>query len=229
MNKIHKLLILPLAIAFMAFGSISQANAQTVYVNPTLAIQLATSGLTSPLVANSSSATMARLLIDTTGATEAVRVSSLPFNLVLGSGALASSLENCRVYNEANPTVAISSATSLSGGLNAVALNSPLILNAGTLNTLALRCDINSSIVAGGTYTFTMNTADFSATGVTSGLPATVTVRGAVVVIPPAVITPGFPATGATNDAAQNILVMLGSISLAAVGFHYARKQSLKA
>ncbi len=225
---IKKLLILPLAIATMVLGA-GQAGAQMV--SPILAIQLTNSGLTSPLVASSEGATVARLVLDTTGSTEAVRISSLPFILSTSNGALASTLSDCRVYNEANADVAISGSTSnsLVGGVNNIVLSNTMTLPAGSVTTLALRCDVGSNLVTNGTYTFSMNTANVAATGATTGLPAVVTVRGAApVVVPPVVvippIVPGMPVTGANGNAATNIAALLGSVLVAALGFAYIKQ-----
>jgi hypothetical protein len=222
--KINKLLVVPVAAAVLA-ASAGFASAQVI--GPRVALQFATNGLTTPLAASSSDAVIARLLLDTTGSTEAVSISSLPFNLVTGSGALASSLQNCRVYNEANLGTALNtpatSTTTLFTGINNVALNSPLVLQPNTMTTLSLRCDVNGTLVAGGTYTVNMNTANVVATGASTGIPAAVTVRGAVVVPPVVVtpVTPGLPTTGASGETAQNIAMLVASLLIASLGFSY--------
>src|SRR6185436_12372917 len=106
--QIKQLMVLPVAAAVFALF-VSTASAQVV--GPRVALQFATNGLTNPLAASSSNAVIARLLLDTTGSSEAVNVSSLPFNVVTANGAMASSLQNCRVYNESNSSVALNSAT----------------------------------------------------------------------------------------------------------------------
>ena len=224
--KINKLIVLPLAVATLALGSFGAASAQTI--GPMVALQFGTNGLTNPLTASSSDAVIARLLLDTTGSTEAVRISSLPFNIVTGSGAIASSLQNCRVYNESNLSVALntpaSANTTMFSGINNIAFNSPLILQPNTLTTLSLRCDVNGTLVSGGTFTVNMNTANVIATGASTGLPAAVTIRGAVVVPPvvtPPVYTPGMPTTGAGGEAAQNVAMLAASLLMATLGFSY--------
>lgn len=222
---LKKLIVFPLAFAVFALGFAGPANAQVG--TPRLALQFGTNGLTNPLVASTTDATIARLLLDTTGSTEAVRISSLPFNLVTGSGALTSTLQNCRVFNESAPTVALNTpataTTSMVAGLNNITFNSPLILPANTLTTVALRCDIAGDLVAGGTYTVNMNTANVVATGAVTGVPALVTIRGSVVV-PPIITpnvpaTPGLPATGAGSEAAQNVAMLIASLLIAGLGF----------
>lgn len=224
--KINKLLASPIVAAVLAFGSFGVASAQVA--SPMVALQFGTNGLTSPLSASSTDATVARLLLDTTGSSEAVRISSLPFNLITGSGAFASTLRNCRVFNESNSSVALNtpanSMIGLSNGINNVVFNSTLVLPANTLTTVALRCDVGSDLVAGGTYTINMNTTNVVATGASTGLPASVTIRGAVVIPPvvtPPVVTPGMPTTGAAGQAAQNLAMVALSLLMAGVGFAY--------
>lgn len=208
------------------------ASAQVI--GPRVALQFATNGLTSPLSASTTDAVVARLLLDTTGSTEAVRINSLPFNLVTANGALASSLQNCRVFNESNLSSALntpaSATTTAFTGINSITFNSPLILQPNTLTTLSLRCDVNGTLVAGGTYTINMETANVVATGASTGLPAAVTVRGSVVVppvyVPP--VVPGLPTTGASGEVTQSLAMILASLLMAGLSFSYlnARKHS---
>ncbi|OHA91506.1 MAG: hypothetical protein A2758_00080 [Candidatus Zambryskibacteria bacterium RIFCSPHIGHO2_01_FULL_49_18] len=220
MNK--KFIVLPLAAAIFVAG-FGTAGAQTF--GPRVALQFGTNGLTNPLVASSSDAVIARLLLDTTGSTEAVRINSLPFNLVTSNGALASSLQNCRVFNESDLNTALnttSTSTTLFTGVNNIALTNSLILQPNTLTTLSLRCDVNSTLVAGGTYTVNMNTDNVVATGASTGIPAAVTIRGSVIIPPvvtPPPATPGLPATGAGAEAAQNIAMLLASLLIAGLAF----------
>lgn len=220
--NINKLVALPLATAIMALGSFGVASAQVI--GPRVALQFGTNGLTSPLVASSSDAVIARLLLDTSGSTEAVRINSLPFNLITGSGANASTLNNCRVYNESDLSTALntsSSSTVMFNGINNIALSSSLILQPNTMTTLSLRCDVAGNLVAGGTYTINMNTANVAAVGATTGLPAAVTVRGAVVVPPITTpTTPGLPTTGA-GDSSRTFAMIAASLLLASLGFSY--------
>jgi hypothetical protein len=228
--QIKKLMVLPVAAAVLAFGA-GTASAQVV--GPRVALQFATNGLTNPLAASSTNAVIARLLLDTTGSNQAVNISSLPFNIMTANGASAGSLQNCRVFNESNTSVALNSVASTTTaveGLNNIAFLSPLVLQPNTLTTVSLQCDVNGSLVAGGTYTVNMNTANVVATGATTGTPAVVTVRGSVV-IPPVVtvpIIPGLPTTGASGQAAQNVAMLAASLLIASLGFSYLRvkKQS---
>jgi hypothetical protein len=226
--KINKLIAFPTALALMAvlgFGIVGNvANAQVG--GPRVAIQLLTTGLTSPLVATSTNATVARLVLDTTGSTEAVRITSLPYILTTGAGAQAAHLNNCRVYNEADLNTALNTGVTLQSGLNNVALNAPLVLAANTVTTLTLRCDVSGDLVTGGTYTFSMNTANLVATGATTGLPALVLVRGAAVIPPttPVVpVVPGLPTTGASGGSTGgNSAILFGSVLLAIMGLGVA-------
>src|SRR3989344_3794156 len=123
MININKVLAVTLTAATMAMGT-GIASAQVI--GPKVALQFATNGLTSPLSASSSNAVIARLLLDTTSSTEAVRINSLPFNLITGNGASASTLNNCRVYNESDLGTALnttSSSTTMFTGINNIAFN----------------------------------------------------------------------------------------------------------
>lgn len=223
--KINKFITGAIA-GVLALGAVSSAGAQVI--GPHVALQFATNGLTSPLVASSSNAVMARLLLDTTASTEAVRIASLPFNLITANGASASSLQNCRVYNEADLNTSLNTpataTTTVFTGINNIVFNSAMILQPNTMTTLSLRCDVNSSLVAGGTYTVNMNTNNVVATGATTGLPASVTVRGAVV-IPPVVVIPGIPSTGVRDPLAQSAMMLLASVGIAGLGFSYLLKK----
>lgn len=222
--KINKILAAPIAASMLLMAT--AAGAQTV--GPRVALQFGTNGLTSPLSINSSNAVIARLLLDTTGSTEAVRISSLPFNLVTGSGANASTLNNCRVYNEADTNTALnmsSSTSTMMSGINNVAFSSALVLPANSMTTLSLRCDVGSDLVSGGTYTVNMNTNNVVATGATTGVPAAVTIRGAVsvppVTVPSTPSTPSLPTTGAAGEAAQSVAMLTASLLIAGLGFTY--------
>lgn len=228
--QIKKLMVLPVVAAVLALG-VGTASAQVV--GPRVALQFATNGLTNPLSASSSNAVIARLLLDTTGSTEAVRISGLPFNLIVGNGASASTLNNCRVYNESDLSTALntsSSTTTMFSGINNIAFNSALVIQPNTLTTVSLRCDVDASLVAGGTYTVNLNTANVVAVGASTGLPAAVTIRGSVVVPPivvPPVVIPGLPTTGASGQAAQNVAMLAASLLIASLGFSYLKARKV--
>jgi hypothetical protein len=228
--SLKKLLVLPVAIAFLGIG-FGTANAQVVTPTPSLAIGLETSGLTNPLTVGQN-ATLARLTLDTTGSNTAVRISSLPFDLTTGSGATATSLTNCQVFNESNGGAITSGSnvpSTLTSGMNTVTLDNPLVLPAGTVTTLALRCNIGSNLVTGGTYQFSMNTANVVASDPVTGTPAVVTLRGVAPVVVPVVpvtpvVVPTVPNTGAGGEASANLAIIFGSLVAAGIGLAYARR-----
>lgn len=223
-----KLLVLPVAVAILGF-SFGTANAQVIAPAPRLAVALETTGLTNPLTIGTN-ATLARLTLDTTGSNTAVRIASIPLSVTTGVGATTTSLTNCRVFNEATGGV-LSSGTNipatLASGMNSITLDTPFVIPAGTVTTLAVRCDIASNLVTGGTFQFSLNTANVVATDPVSGAAAVVTLRGVVVppviVVPPVVI-PTVPNTGAGGQATGNIAIILGSLAVAGFGLAYARK-----
>lgn len=232
-----KFLILPIAVAFMAFG-VGSANAQVVAA-PKLAVQLATTGLTNPITVGSD-ATVARLTLDTTGSNTPVRISSLPLSLSVMNGANAASLTNCRVFNENNTSTALNSSnnipSALTAGMNTITLDSPIVLPAGTVTTLDVRCVAAANLVPGGSFQFSLNTANVVASDPTTGTPAVVTVLGATtpVTIPVTVpvtvpvVTPTVPNTGAGGEASTNVMVILGSLAAATLGLAYARKAATR-
>lgn len=234
-----KILVLPIAVAFMAFGVGSVANAQ-VAASPMLAVQLATTGLTNPITVGTD-ATVARLVLDTTGSNTPVQISSLPLSLTVGSGANANTLTNCRVFNENNTSLALNSSnnipSALTSGMNTITLDSPLTLPANTVTTLDLRCVAAANLVPGGTFQFSLNTANVVARDPNTGTPATVVLRGTTpVVVPPVVVppvtvpvvVPSVPNTGAGGQAPENIAIILGALAAATLGLAYARKASVR-
>lgn len=239
MTKLSKLIILPMVLGLVAMGGIDVASAQT---SPRLGIQLATSGLTTPLDEGDTDAVLARLMLDNSLSSEAVRVASLPFRLVLGGGALANTLEDCAVVNESNTGVDLNTgsrvASNMSAGLNTVVLDQTLVVPAGSSVTVALRCDIGNNLVTGGTYTFSMNTTEVAATGVSTGLPAVVYVRGQAtppIVLPPVIVTPpatpapntpGLPATGSGGEMAANLAILLGATLVGTLGLAVLQKKA---
>lgn len=221
-----KLLVLPVAVAMLGLG-FGTANAQVVTPAPRLAVALETTGLTNPLVAGTTG-TLARLTLDTTGSNTAVRIASLPLSLMTGAGATSTSLTNCRVINEASG-VTLSSGTNvpatLASGMNTFTLDTPFVMLPNTVATLAVRCDIASNLVTGGTYQFSLNTANVVAVDPATGISALVTLRGVTgpIVIPP-VVVPTVPNTGAGGNAGMNFAIIFGSLAVAGLGLAYARK-----
>jgi hypothetical protein len=146
--------------------------------------------------------------------------------------------------NESNTSVDLNTGSrmpsNLVNGLNTIVLDQTLVVPAGSSVTVALRCDIGDNLVTGGTYTFSMNTTEVAATGVSTGLPAVVYVRGQAtppVVIPPVVTppatpapsnpgTPGLPATGSGGDVAANLAILLGATLVGTLGLRVLQKKT---
>jgi len=123
--KARNIIAIPATASILSLGFFGLASDQTV--QPRVALQFASNDLTSPLSSNRDNAVIARLLLDTTGSTEEVRISSLPFNLVTGEGANAENPQKCHAFNETdlnNMLNTPSSATvGLSTGINNISLN----------------------------------------------------------------------------------------------------------
>lgn len=236
-----KLLAIPLTLGMVALTTgVWPASAQTGQRTPRVAIQLASTGLTSPIIAGMSDAVMARLLLDTTNSSEPVRVASLPFNLLLSNGANAGDLNNCEVYDEDDSRTIISRAPELRAGINHLELDPHLVLEANTLTTVALRCDVGDDLNSGATFTFSMNTATFTGAGENTGDEATITVLGATSTpttptttsTPPTddstdeespAPTPSLPTTGAGGQAGLNISIIIGSLLTTMTAILYAK------
>lgn len=224
-----KMFMLPVVIALLAFST--GANAQVVTGAPRLGVQLLSNGLTANPTPGMSNATYAVIRLDTTYSGDDVRISSLPLIVTPGNGAIASNLNNCAVFNAANASVPLNSGSNVSAGmasgLNSINFNSPLVLPRGTVTTLNVNCNLNSGALNGGTYQFSLNTANVSAVGNTSGVPAVVTVgTGAPVVVDPGTGVIGVPNTGMGGAASANIALLLASIAAASFGALYVRKAS---
>ncbi len=94
-------------------------------------------------------------------------VSSLPVNLTTSSGAVASNLLNCLVFNTtggASSTSALGPTFTTVSGSNTFSLNTPLIVNSGSPVTLQIRCDVASSTASGSTFQFVANPVNVGST-----------------------------------------------------------------
>ncbi len=216
--------VLPLSLALLASTMAGVASAQTY---PALSVQLMTQGLTQNAGAGTQNAIMAIARLDTTSSSEDIRLASLPLILTTGGGAAGASLQSCHIANANNISAPLSTSgnvpATLNGGLNTFVFDSPLIIPRGSVTMLDLICGVSTSALPGGSYTFSLNTANVVATGVTSGLPATVSVAPGAVYVPPTPL-PGVPNTGAGGEASSNIALIVGSLMVAGFGYVYSRR-----
>jgi hypothetical protein len=225
MTKLQKMFtVLPLSLALLASTMAGVASAQTY---PALSVQLLTQGLTQNAGAGTQNAIMAIARLDTTSSNEDIRISSLPLILTTGGGANGSSLQSCHLANANNISSPLSTSgnvpSALNSGVNTLALDTPLVLPRGSVTMLDLICNVSTTAAAGGSFTFSINTANVMATGVTSGLPAQVSITPGAVVIPPTTY-PGVPNTGAGGEAGSNIALIVGSLLVASFGYLYSRR-----
>ena len=225
-----KFLAIPLIASFLVAGAFT-ASAQ-VAANPNLVVTFQSAGVASTLNAGAATTTVANIRLDAMTSSEDVRIASLPITVSAGNGANAGDLLACRVVNAANPSVALNTGaraiSSLLGGVNTVTFDSALIVPRGTIMNLYVVCNIDTDMVAGGTYQFSINTANVVATGATTGTAAVVGVTrttGGVVVNPnPAPTVPGIPNTGFGGYASTNIALIFGSLMVAGLGLVYSRR-----
>jgi hypothetical protein len=225
-----KLFALPMAFAlFLALG-FGSAEAQ-VATAPRLYVELQTEGVTSVVNSGAQDVTLANVRLDATQSSEDIRINGLPLTLATASGAVSSNLSGCRAFNAGNQSNALNSGNnvsgSLNGGLNNLNFDTSLIVPRGTVVSVLVQCDVSSSLPAGGTFQFSMNTSNVSATGATTGLNALVGVGRAPVggvVTNPNPNVPGIPNTGAGGNVATNVLLLVGSVVFAGLGLVYAKK-----
>jgi hypothetical protein len=227
MSNLKRMFIaLPLSLAIMASG-IGMASAQVTGA-PLLSVQMLSSGLSTNVVPGSTNAILAAVQLNTAGSGDDVRISSIPLILTTGNGAFASSLTSCHIANANNISFPLDTngnvPASLVSGLNNFNLDTPLVLTRNTVTTLDLICNMSSAASNGGSFTFSINSANVVASGNTLGTPAVVTVPNAPIVIPITPVTPGVPNTGAGGDAATNIALISAAIVVAFAGYVYSRR-----
>lgn len=217
-----KTLIIPVLALLFAFAG--SASAQTA--GPSLLVQLQSAGVAPTISAGASNVTLANVYLDATRSTDDIRLASLPVALTTGNGGVATNLRNCRVVNSLSPGFPLNTGnnvvTSLSSGSNMITFDNAIVIPRGTAMNLLLNCNIDSTLVAGGTYQFSINTSNVAATAVSTGLPAVVGVGG----VSAPVVVPGIPNTGAGGAATMNILLIVGSLALVVLGFVYTRKNA---
>ena len=219
-----RLFIVPIFVALFAFGNLGTANAQT---SPTLLVDLVNTGVASSIGPNMQNVILANVRLDTTLSSDAIRLTSLPIMINTGNGANATSLTSCQLTNATNTNLPLNSgnnvtATSNSGANNFV-FDNPITLPKGTVTNLLLNCDISGSLVAGGTYQFSINSANVNAVAVSTGLPATVGVSTGGVNIPFPTV-PGVPNTGFGDKGTMNLALIISAIVVAGLGVAYTRR-----
>jgi len=96
-----------------------------------------------------------------------VQVTSIPLTLTTGSGANASDLSSCQVYNS-NGSVISSSGLAVVSGTNTVTFSSPVQIGGGQSAQFTVRCNVGSNISSGATYQFTAGMPTLSTGSVTT-------------------------------------------------------------
>jgi len=218
-----KLLFVPTALALFLFVGLT-ASAQSA---PSLLVDMVNTGVAQSIGPNMQNVTMANVRLDTTFSNDNIRLSSLPIIVTAGNGANASSLTSCQLVNPVNTNSPLNTGNNavsgLSSGSNTFNFDNSITLTRGTVTNLLLNCNINGSLTSGGTYQFSINTANVSAVAASTGLPATVGVSTGGVIIPNPTV-PGIPNTGFGDAATSNMMLIIGSIVVAGLGIAYTRK-----
>ncbi len=179
------------------------------------------------IVAGIQSFTFANFQISASASGEDIRLSSLPIRFTKGAGAANADLTGCQLYDGATALNSGSRTvnTVTSGSSATFTFDNPLVVTKGTIKTLALKCNLSSSVSAGSTVTYRFglfNTDSFSATGVTSGVsitPSVVTANGAIMTVAAGSLTvtvdPSSPsyalAAGGTTGQTMGVVRLLAT------------------
>lgn len=218
-------LIIVLAILFAALPAFAQtATSTATSTQSTATSSLMVSVATTPVIsAGTNNVKVAEILLDSTRATEGVRLTQIPLSLSTGVGSTLS-LNSCSLVNMSGGTGPIATFGAVTG-VNTITLATPLVIPAGTRQTLALQCSVPSTATPG-TVSVSVTPSAFAGTGATSNNSVTATSGGALsglVVITnlpntsgPGTGTgtgsgspsPGLPNTGAGGTALFNLAIL---------------------
>ena len=169
----------------------------------------------------------------------AIQVASIPISASFVNGAQVGHISDCRVRSLSNLVTPLNNGANAVGivqGATTIPLDSPLVVGAGSSQTLAFTCDVSAAAPIGGGVTLSMTPSSVPATVVGSGTSVTPTVgvgsnnipgatSGTVVfanVTSPGPSVPGIPNTGA--DMAQNLFLLAVASIVALGGFFLARR-----
>jgi len=219
----------------VASSAASGTNYQFVAGLPTFAPGLGAMLTASPSVAaGTTMAPLALITLDGTRSGTTGNVTALPVTLTF-NGASPGEFTNCNLRNVSNLGTALNTGTNSvssfpNGASQTITLDTPLSVQSGGIQVLALTCDVSSVTPVGSSVTVALNPASVSATNAANGsvlTPAagfasnggTDPTIGTVEISAPGTTTPvpGAPNTGAGGEAPFN-LVILGLTALAVLG-----------
>lgn len=237
---LKNLLLAPIALMLISFLSLGAVTAEAA--GPTLLVGLDPLTITQNGPNPTYGVTFANIRFDATQSSEDILVSRIPMSLNVGNGAVASTLQNCRVVNSNNPSIPLNTGgnamTSVSSSaLNTFNLDSSLRVPMGSSVIASIVCDIAASNAVNNTYQFTINPANVVATSaITNTTVIPTTGSGVIVGSGTSVVTSGgngvvavaptLPNTGAGGEAAQNIALIIGSLVLLGTGIIYTTRKT---
>jgi hypothetical protein len=138
-----------------------------------ISVNMSTTPSSQNIVAGAQNYVFANVQLDASQSGEDVRLASVPVNFVAASGAAASDLTGCQIWDG---TTALNSGSRVvnsltSGTDNTFSFDQSFVIPKGTkVKTLAISCNVSSSAAQAGTYKFGINSsASISPQGVTSG------------------------------------------------------------
>jgi len=238
MTTLKNIVLSPLALVLtmsLSFGAVTASAA-----GPTLLVGLNPLTVTQNGPSATFGVTFANIRLDATPSNEDILVSRIPLSLNVGGGALASNLQNCRVVNANNTSLALNTGGNAMPSVNSNTLNtfvfdSPIRVPLGNSVVVSLICDIAATNAINNTYQFTVNPVNVTATSAITNSTVTPSAgQGVVVGNGVSVITTGgtvggtvipiLPNTGAGGAAPLNIALILGALALLGAGIVYNRK-----
>lgn len=163
--------------------AVSLNNSPAFYMSQmnikTASLSVALGHTPSQTITGGNSVLFANVQLSAAQSGEDIRLSSLPLRLTLGGTAATNNLTSCQLFNG---TTALNTGSNVptsvtSGSATTFSFDTPLTIIRGTIMTLAFKCNVSPSALAGSTYTWGINASDtFPATGSLTGSPAGVAV-----------------------------------------------------
>jgi hypothetical protein len=132
----------------------------------TLAVTLSTTPASASIVSGGT-VTFANLQLDASQSGEDVRISKALFDVA--ASVSLTGVSTCQLWDGSSVVSSGSNApTTLAASANSFTFNNPLVVPKGTIKTLTLSCNVSSA--ASGTFTFALDSTDWSAVSATGAL-----------------------------------------------------------
>ncbi|MEI7719618.1 MAG: peptidoglycan-binding domain-containing protein [bacterium] len=150
----------------------------------TFAVTVASTPASNIVIAGTNGLLFANVQLDASQSGENVRITSIPLRLALGGSpaGVVGDLNACQLFNAGvavNTGSNVPSTLTSGGTANSFVLDNSITVAKGTITTLALKCNLSSSVSSGSTYRWSVNSSDtFSATGSSGSTATTVVTTG---------------------------------------------------